>query len=101
MSCDVCRGTNSSVCPVCGDHWETVTCPKCDGLGLGRCWAMDMRGNAEIEVTAGTYLALPEDMLEAKAAGKHYYRLDAEECELCNGHGEVREDRYGNVRAID
>ena len=95
MSCDVCRGTNSSECPVCGrERWERVTCPKCEGIGLERCWAMSMRTGDEIEVSVGTYLALAEDMLEAKAKGEHYYRCDADECELCGGRGEVMTDGY-------
>lgn len=89
MSCDVCRGTNSSRCPVCGDEPDIVTCPKCRGLGLVNCYARSLRSGEEIEVTAETYLGIPATEEEARASGRHYYRSFAEDCEFCGGSGEV------------
>ena len=96
MSCDVCRGTNSRNCPVCGEQPEMIFCPECRGLGLKKCYAMSMRTGTEIEVTAETYMGIPETEDEARMNGRKYYRSDAEECEFCGGTGEVWLDKHGN-----
>ena len=98
--CDVCRGTNSSRCPVCGEQDELVICPECGGTGYGLCWAIDLRTGNEVEVTAETYVILPDDIQEAQRKGNHYSKSYADDCELCMGRGEVWEDSDGNYRAI-
>lgn len=100
MSCDVCRGTNSSSCPVCGDQPELVACPHCRGLGLVNCYAVSLRTGEEIEVTAETYLGIPETEEEARASGRHYHRADAEDCDFCGGTGDAWQDRYGNYHSV-
>ena len=96
MSCDVCRGTNSSRCPVCGSEPEIVSCPKCRGLGLVNCYAVSLRTGEEVEVTAETYQGIPATEEEARVSGKHYYRSFAEDCEFCGGSGEMLLDDDGN-----
>lgn len=89
MSCDVCRGTNSSRCPVCGGHSEPGPCPECRGIGLVNCYALSMKTGEEIEVTAETFLCLPETEEEARRAGRYYYRAYSEGCRRCDGTGEI------------
>ena len=72
MSCDVCRGTNSSSCPVCGDQPDLVACPHCQGLGLVKCYALSLRTGEEID----------------------------EDCDFCGGTGEALRDRYGNYHSV-
>lgn len=89
MGCSVCMGTNSQSCPVCGERWERVTCMKCRGLGIINCYAIDLRTDQDVDVTAETFLALPIDEQAARKAGQWYYQGDAEECDKCDGAGEI------------
>lgn len=100
MSCDVCRGTNSSRCPVCGEQQDIVYCPECRGLGLKKCFAVSIRSGKVMEVTAETYMGLPETEDEARVAGKKYYRHYADECGFCGGTGEVWQDSHGNYHRM-
>lgn len=98
--CSVCNGVNSHNCPNCGDSLDKVYCPKCRGLGYKRCFAVSLRTGKEIEVTAETYIALPASEQVAKAQGKKYYRSDAEECEFCDGAGDVWQDQHGRYYKV-
>ena len=89
MSCSVCMGTNSSSCPVCGERWEKVTCMKCRGLGTINSYAINLRTGEDMDVTAETFLALPLTEEDARRLGQWYCQGDAEECDKCDGAGEV------------
>jgi hypothetical protein len=98
--CDVCLGINSHLCPVCGDQLDKVYCPECRGLGYRKCYAVSVKTGKDIEVTAETYMCLPADEYSARAAGRNYYRSDAEECEFCGGTGEVWLDQRGDYHKV-
>ena len=98
--CDVCLGINSHLCPVCGDQLDKVHCPECRGLGLKKCFAISIRTGKELEVTAETYMALPESEDIARIDGKKYYQSDAEECSFCGGTGEVWQDQRGDYHKV-
>jgi hypothetical protein len=48
-----------------------------------------MKTGEEIEVTAETFLCLPETEEEARRAGRYYYRTYSEDCRRCDGTGEI------------
>lgn len=33
MACEICKGINSHLCPVCGDQSDAVKCDNCGGEG--------------------------------------------------------------------
>lgn len=98
--CDVCKGINSHNCPECGDQLDKVHCPKCRGLGYKTCYAVSIRTGEELEVTAETYLSLPENEAVARSMGKKYYRSDADSCEFCDGAGEMWQDQQGRYHKV-
>lgn len=98
--CDVCLGINSHLCPVCGDQLDKVCCPECRGLGLKKCFAISIKTGKELEVTAETYMGLPENEDVARVMGRHYYRSDAEDCSFCGGVGEVWQDQRGDYHKV-
>lgn len=98
--CDVCLGINSHLCPECGDQMDKIYCPECRGLGYRKCYAVSVMTGKEIEITAETYMCLPADEYSARAAGRNYYRKDAEECEFCGGTGEVWQDQRGDYHKV-
>lgn len=98
--CEVCKGINSHNCPICGDQWEMCKCPKCEGSGCKRYWAMSLRSGEEVEVTMETYMTLPETEMEARSKNQHYYKYDTEECDFCGGAGDVWMDGRGEYHKV-
>lgn len=92
--CEVCRGTNSHLCPICGDWSEPAyeECQECHGTGVGSYWAFDRRTQEEVKVTPTTYTLLPATEIEAITKNSWYYRSGTEPCEHCKGNGYVEAD---------
>lgn len=97
MSCSVCMGINSHLCPVCGKDREVVECMKCRGWGVRNCTAISLRTGKEIEVTAETYISIPATEDEARATRRWYYQGEADRCECCGGLGEMYKDSDGRL----
>lgn len=96
MSCEHCRGYSVSYCPVCGDEvTKMVTCPECEGSGLGKHYAFDRIKRIDVECTEIAYNLLPEDEDEAEALGQRYCKQDVEYCWRCRGEGEIPEYEIG------
>ncbi len=100
MSCSVCMGINSHLCPVCGKDWEVVACMKCRGWGVRKCTAISIKSGAELEVTTETYLSIPATEDEARAARQWYYRGEADKCDCCGGTGEMYKDSDGMLHPL-
>ena len=99
MSCPVCKGYNSSKCPVCSEGVKTKKCPVCHGSGKTPYLAMNLDTKEIIEVTSATWLALPEDEEVAQFLsnrGKKQRFCQYEEggfvCHFCHGEGIVPEE---------
>lgn len=92
MACSVCMGINSDRCPVCGHEPSFVECPDCTGKGYVVWWAVDIRTGNEVEVNETTWNCLPATPEMAERLNQHYYQGDREECETCEGSGEVEYD---------
>lgn len=99
--CEICKGINPHLCPVCGESMDKITCPSCRGLGYKKCWAVSVNTGKELEVTAETFLSLPRSENEAISLGKKYYQLDADDCALCGGTGDVWQDAWGNYHRVE
>ncbi|MDD5950591.1 MAG: hypothetical protein PUC53_01790 [Bacteroidales bacterium] len=91
--CDVCKGINSHLCPICGKEPDMVECPECAGKGAIAWWAIDRRTGDELEVSEATYACLPPTERLAETKGEWYYQGEVEKCENCDGTGEVVDDR--------
>ena len=72
MACSVCYGYPG--CPCCADEADMIQCPECRGTGLRY---YDENGN---DITENQYNALPED------------ERIKEDCEHCDGTGEIEDD---------
>jgi predicted RecA/RadA family phage recombinase len=99
--CEICKGINPHLCPVCGESMDKISCPSCRGLGYKKCWAISVNTGKELEVTAETFLSLPRSENEAISLGKKYYQLDADDCALCGGTGDVWQDARGNYHRVE
>lgn len=94
MGCEICKGINSNLCPVCGHVPEMIECPVCAGQGVVSWWAVDRRTGNEREVLKVTYACLPATEALAEQQGKWYYQGYTEKCETCDGTGEVEYERH-------
>ncbi len=92
MACGVCMGINSDRCPVCGKDTQYVPCPDCDGKGYKKWYAVDIRTGEEVEITDTAWMCLPPTASQAYTKGDNYYRGYREQCDLCDGTGEVEFD---------
>jgi DnaJ-class molecular chaperone len=88
MSCTVCRGYDTSKCPVCSEQLEVIECPECNGTGINHRLAFNIRTRQYVEVTPMTWEILPSDEDRAEAMGWNYCRTE-ENCPYCKGIGEV------------
>ena len=96
MSCIVCMGYDTQNCPVCGDHYEVIACPECEGRGVNMRLAFNIRTRQFVEVTPLTWQVLPSTEDRAEAMGWNYCRAE-DNCPHCKGFGEVYKDRNGNI----
>lgn len=63
-------------------------CPVCNGEPL-KYWAYNLQRDCSVEVTERAYKLLPKTEEEALKKGQHYCQYEVEQCEHCNGTGEV------------
>lgn len=86
--CDICKGINSHLCPVCGDQSESDTCPECGG----ECWiyeAYNIESGESFRVSAAEYDELLDDEDAALAAHRNLCKGDINRCPTCEGDGYV------------
>lgn len=91
MSCDVCKGINSSRCPVCGTGEREDECPHCNGTGVDECWAVCVDTGEKVKVTSLAWITLPWFREEAVAKGKRQFRGMATDCPYCDGSGLLKD----------
>lgn len=64
-----------------------VKCEECDGKGK-HWYRYDIEKDRDEECTEDEWLALPTEE-EAEISGSPYARGEVEQCELCDGLGEI------------
>lgn len=95
MSCNVCRGYDSSNCPTCSVSFAQAICPECDGDGLDHSLAFNIRTRQTTEVSEMAWMLLPDTEDIAEARGWNYCKAE-ETCPFCKGQGMVFQDNHGN-----
>lgn len=71
----------------------TKPCPECNGTGY-KFYAYNFVTDDDKECTEDEWYSLPEDESQARAKHIHYVRGVREECDACDGTGEVEDIPY-------
>lgn len=67
---------------------EYVKCQACNGKGA-HWYALNIETGQVTEVTRETWHLLPQKEEEAEAKRERYIRWDVEECDCCDGDGQI------------
>ena len=91
MACEICKGINSHLCPVCGDQSDAVKCDNCGGEGW-LYYAYNIENGEIFRVSCDEYEELPDDEDKAYESSRKLCKGNIERCSKCNGEGEYVTD---------